>query len=85
MSLANLEPTFEPPLEPTMFRSLKTLALQHKKTAVRHIRLGGGGKSAVVDLSFGGQFCGKCGAKWAAGFCARLRLDCADYLGESLE
>ena len=31
MSLENLEPTFEPTLAPTMFRSLKTLALQHKK------------------------------------------------------
>ena len=31
MSLENLEPTFEPTLAPTMLRSLKTLALQHKK------------------------------------------------------
>ncbi|MDG2916801.1 ABC transporter six-transmembrane domain-containing protein [Bisgaard Taxon 10/6] len=31
MSLENLETTFEPTLEPTMLRSLKTLALQHKK------------------------------------------------------
>lgn len=31
MSLENIEPTFEPTLAPTMFRSLKTLALQHKK------------------------------------------------------
>lgn len=31
MSLENLESTFESTLEPTMLRSLKTLALQHKK------------------------------------------------------
>ncbi|MDG6232126.1 hypothetical protein P9J70_11700 [Glaesserella parasuis] len=36
--------------------------LQYKKTLVCHIRLGSYGKSAVIDLPFGGQFCGECGA-----------------------
>lgn len=76
MSLEKLEPTFEP----TMFRSLKTIALQHKKRLFATFGLVSG-KSAVVDLSFDGQFCGECGAKQATGFRSRLRLNSVDYLG----